>query len=217
RWNHPTQGVLLPQDFMPLAEQTGLIVDIGWWILNEACQQLRTWQLEHPSATASLTMSVNLSARQFVHTALLERVDDALRETGLDPQYLRLDVTEAVVMQNPQLSARLLEELRLREIQICIDDFGTGYTSLRELRQFPISCLKIDRSFVHTLGTAEESAEIVQTIIALGRSMAIDAVAEGVETTDQLDQLRRLGARFAQGYLFSMPLDSKAAGELLRS
>ena len=216
RWNHPTRGVLLPQEFMPLAEQTGLVVDIGWWILGESCRQLRTWQLEHPTSTVDLTMSVNLSAKQFTHTALLDRVDCTLRETGLPPEFLRLDVTEAVVMQNPQLSARLLEELRLRGIQICIDDFGTGYTSLRELRQFPISCLKIDSSFVHTLGTEGESAEIVQTIIALGRSMSIDAVAEGVETTDQLDQLRRLGTRFAQGYLFSMPMDAAATAALFR-
>jgi diguanylate cyclase (GGDEF)-like protein/PAS domain S-box-containing protein len=214
RWNHPSRGVLLPRDFMPLAEQTGLIVDIGWWVLGEACRQLRSWQLQHPTATTKLTMGVNLSAKQFMHTALLDRVDDALRETGLAPEFLRLDVTESVVMHNPQLSAVLLEELRLRGIQICIDDFGTGYTSLRELRQFPISCLKIDRSFVHTLGTHSESAEIVQTIIALGRSMAIDAVAEGVETTDQLDQLRRLGTRFAQGYLFSMPIDARQTAGL---
>jgi diguanylate cyclase (GGDEF)-like protein/PAS domain S-box-containing protein len=214
RWNHPTRGVLLPDEFMPLAEQTGLIVEIGWWVLNEACRQLRTWQLEHPMATTSLTMAVNLSAKQFTHVALLDRVDEALRDHALAPEFLRLDVTEAVVMQNPQLSARLLEELRLRGIQICIDDFGTGYTSLRELRQFPISCLKIDRSFVHTLGTEGESTEIVQTIIALGRSMAIDAVAEGVETTDQLDQLRRLVTRFAQGYLFSMPINARATAGL---
>ncbi|HEX2165825.1 MAG TPA: EAL domain-containing protein [Longimicrobiales bacterium] len=216
RWNHPSRGVLLPQEFMPLAEQTGLIVEIGWWVLGEACRQLRTWQLEHPTSTQLLTISVNVSAKQFLHAALLDRVDEALRESGLSPNLLRLDVTEDVVMQNPQVSARLLEELRLRGIQICIDDFGTGYTSLRELRQFPISCLKIDRSFVHTLGTESESTEIVQTIIAVGRSMAIDAVAEGVETTDQLDQLRRLGTRFAQGYLFSMPMDAKATAGLFR-
>ncbi|HSK20288.1 MAG TPA: EAL domain-containing protein [Longimicrobiales bacterium] len=215
RWNHPTRGVLLPHEFMPLAEQTGLVLEIGWWVLNEACRQLRSWQLERPTATTTLTVSVNLSAKQFVHASLLDHVDEALLDSGLAPEFLRLDVTEAVVMQNPQLSARLLEELRLRGIQICIDDFGTGYTSLRELRQFPISCLKIDRSFVHTLGTESESTEIVQTIIALGRSMAIDAVAEGVETTDQLDQLRRLGTRYAQGYLFSMPVDAQAAAGLL--
>jgi diguanylate cyclase (GGDEF)-like protein/PAS domain S-box-containing protein len=214
RWNHPSRGVLLPQEFMPLAEQTGLILDIGWWVLREACRQLRTWQLEHPVETANLTVSVNLSAKQFVHASLLEHVDHVLSDTGLAPEWLRLDVTESVVMQSPHVSARVLEELRLRGIRICIDDFGTGYTSLRELRQFPISCLKIDRSFVHTLGTEGESSEIVQTILALGRSMAIDAVAEGVETTDQLDQLRRLGTRFAQGYLFSMPINARATAGL---
>ena len=215
RWQHPDRGVLLPPDFLPLAEQTGLTVEIGWWVLREACRQMRTWQLGHPDAAADLTVSINLSTRQFVHPALLGEIDRVLAETGLDAHSLRLDLTEAVVMQNPQLTTRLLAELRERGIRICVDDFGTGYTSLRELRQFPISCLKIDRSFVHALGTGEESAEVVHTIVALGRSMDIDAVAEGVETTAQLDQLRRLGARYAQGYLFSMPLDPGAAAELI--
>ncbi|HEX6132700.1 MAG TPA: EAL domain-containing protein [Longimicrobiales bacterium] len=215
RWEHPERGVLMPDEFMPLAEQTGLTIEIGWWVLREACTQMRAWQLNHPETTHRLTMSVNLSARQFVNPALLGQVDAILRETGLDPRFLRLDLTEAVVMQNPQHAAKLLEELRERGIQICVDDFGTGYTSLRELRQFPISCLKIDRSFVHALGTGEESAEIVRTIIALGRSMDIDAVAEGVETADQLDHLRRLGTRFAQGYLFSMPLDAARTAALI--
>jgi diguanylate cyclase (GGDEF)-like protein/PAS domain S-box-containing protein len=216
RWQHPGRGVLLPQDFMPLAEQTGLIVEIGWWVLREACRQMRTWQLAHPAETGRITMSVNLSAKQFMHPSLLDMVDEILGDTGLAPEYLRLDVTESVVMQNPQLSARLLEELRQRGIHICIDDFGTGYTSLRELRQFPISCLKIDRSFVHALGTDSDGSEVAQTIIALSRSMAIDAVAEGVETTAQLDHLRRLGARYGQGYLFSMPLGAGETAALFR-
>jgi predicted signal transduction protein with EAL and GGDEF domain len=216
RWQHPGRGVLLPQDFMPLAEQTGLIVEIGWWVLREACRQMRTWQLAHPAETGRITMSVNLSAKQFMHPSLLDMVDEILDDTGLAAEYLRLDVTESVVMQNPQLSARLLEELRQRGIHICMDDFGTGYTSLRELRQFPISCLKIDRSFVHALGTDSDGTEVVQTIIALCRSMAIDAVAEGVETTAQLEHLRRLGARYGQGYLFSMPLGAGDTAALFR-
>jgi diguanylate cyclase (GGDEF)-like protein/PAS domain S-box-containing protein len=214
RWTHPERGVLLPRDFMPLAEQTNITVDIGWWVLRQACMQLRDWQRDYPLATPRLTMSVNLSAKQFVHPALLATVDDVLRHTGLDPAYLRLDLTEAVVMQNPQLAARLLGELHLRGIQICIDDFGTGYTSMRELRQFPISSLKIDRSFVSSLGEAQ-SSDVVQTILALGRSMQIDAVAEGVETTDQLDHLRRLGTRYAQGFLFSQPLEARDMSSLL--
>jgi diguanylate cyclase (GGDEF)-like protein/PAS domain S-box-containing protein len=216
RWSHPERGVLLPADFMPLAEQTGLIVEMGWWILREACRQLRAWQLDYPNAAFRLTMGVNLSARQFVDPALVSKIDEILEETGLEPACLRLDLTEAVVMQNADLAARLLHQLRDRGVQICIDDFGTGYTSLRQLRAFPISTLKIDRSFINGLNDASESHEVVQTIIALGRSMAIDAIAEGVETPEQLDQLRRLGTKFAQGFLFSLPLDTTAATALLQ-
>jgi diguanylate cyclase (GGDEF)-like protein/PAS domain S-box-containing protein len=215
RWQHPNHGVLLPSEFMPLAEQTGLIVDIGWWVLRRACRQLRAWQLEYPDATFRLTMSVNLSARQFVQPELIEKIDEILRETGLEPNCLRLDLTEAVVTNNAALAARLLTELRSRGIQICIDDFGSGPASLRTLRELPISTLKIDRSFITALDGSGPSHEVVQTIIALGRSMAIDAVAEGVETPEQLEQLRRLGTRFAQGFLFSLPLDSAATASLL--
>ncbi|HSJ11006.1 MAG TPA: EAL domain-containing protein [Longimicrobiales bacterium] len=215
RWPHPERGILLPADFMPLAEQTGLIVEMGWWVLRESCRQLRAWQLEYPDAAFRLTMSVNLSAKQFVHPELVERIDAILAETQLDPNCLRLDLTEAVVMNNTELAAKLLRQLRDRSIQICIDDFGTGYSSLRQLSQFPISTLKIDRSFISGLGNGGH--EVVQTIIALGRSMAIDAVAEGVETPEQLEQLRRLGTRFAQGFLFSLPLDSTATAAMLEA
>jgi diguanylate cyclase (GGDEF)-like protein/PAS domain S-box-containing protein len=215
RWTHPERGILLPAEFMPLAEQTGLIVEIGWWVLGEACRQLRSWQLEYPDAAFRLTMSVNLSAKQFVHPELVDRIDAILAETGLDPRCLRLDLTEAVVMRNAQLAARLLQDLRDRGIHICIDDFGTGYSSLRQLREFPISTLKIDRSFIGQLDAEGGGRDVVQTIIALGRSMAIEAVAEGVETPEQLEQLRQLGTRFAQGFLFSLPLDSNATTSLL--
>lgn len=216
RWSHPERGILLPAEFMPLAEQTGVIVEMGWWVLREACRQLRAWQLEYPDAAFSLTMSVNISEKQFVHPALVEQIDRILAETELDAHCLRLDLTEAVVMQNAGLAARLLQQLRERGIQICLDDFGTGYSSLQQLREFPISTFKIDRSFIGRLsGDDADGHEIVQTIIALGRSMAIDAVAEGVETPEQLEQLRRLGTRFAQGFLFSLPLDGQAATTLL--
>jgi diguanylate cyclase (GGDEF)-like protein/PAS domain S-box-containing protein len=216
RWSHPERGTLMPADFMPLAEQTGVVVEFGWWVLREACRQLRAWQFAYPNTAFRLTMSVNLSTRQFVHPALVSTIDSILAETGLDPSCLRLDLTEGVVMRNAELAARLLDELRGRGIQICIDDFGTGFTSLRRLREFPISVLKIDPSFVRQLGTDGAGHDVVQTIVALGRSMAIDAIAEGVETPEQLQQLRLIGTRFAQGYLFSLPLDAGDAGALLK-
>ena len=216
RWEHPERGILLPGEFMPLAETTGLIVEIGWWVLREACRQLRSWQLEYPQAAFKLTMSVNLSAKQFVQPNLVQKIDTILEETALDPSSLRLDLTEAVVMQNADLAARMLAQLRDRGIHICLDDFGSGYSSLRELRALPISTLKIDPSFVRDMEGGEgEGHAIVQTIIALGRSMAIDAIAEGVETPEQLALLRNLGTRFAQGFLFSLPLDPDAAKLLI--
>jgi diguanylate cyclase (GGDEF)-like protein/PAS domain S-box-containing protein len=215
RWAHPDRGILLPAEFMPLAEQTGLIVEMGWWVLREACRQLKAWQEEYPDTAVRMTMSVNLSAKEFVHPALVTKLDEILADTQLDPSCLRLDLTEAVFMKNAELAAGLLRKLRQRGVHICIDDFGTGYTSLSRLREFPISTLKIDRSFVHRLESDGAGREVVQSIIALGRSMAIDAVAEGVETPEQLEQLRRLGTRFAQGFLFSLPLDRIAAGALL--
>ena len=215
RWSHPTRGVLMPEDFVPLAEQTGLMVEIGWWVLTEACRQLYAWQLDYPQAAGRLTLSVNLSAKQFVHPQLIDRIDAILEETRLEPQHLQLDLTETIIMRNGDLAARLLTTLRERGIKICIDDFGTGFSSIRQLREFPISTLKIDRSFVRFLSETTGSREIVQSILAIGRSLSLDAVAEGVETPEQLDQLRQLGARFAQGYLFSMPLDARAAGRLL--
>ncbi|MEO5511020.1 MAG: EAL domain-containing protein [Longimicrobiales bacterium] len=215
RWDHPERGILLPGEFMPLAEATGLIVEIGWWVLREACRQLRRWQLEFPKAAIKLTMSVNLSARQFVQPDLVQKIDSILEETGLSPSSLRLDLQEAVVMQNADLAAKLLTQLRDRGIHICLDDFGSGYSSLKDLSSLPISTLKIDGSFVRNMEGTGDGRAIVQTIIALGRSMAIEAIAEGVETPEQLALLRTLGTRFAQGFLFSLPLDSAAAQRLI--
>jgi EAL domain-containing protein (putative c-di-GMP-specific phosphodiesterase class I) len=214
RWDHPERGILLPGEFMPLAEATGLIVEIGWWVLREACRQLRSWQLEN-GAAFQLTMSVNLSAKQFVEPGLVQKIDIILEETGLSPSSLRLDLKEAVVMQNAELAAKLLTQLRERGIQICLDDFGSGYSSLKDLSSLPISGIKIDPSFVRNMEGQGEGRAIVQTIIALGRSMAIEAIAEGVETPEQLAMLRSLGTRFAQGFLFSLPLDSAATQQLI--
>ena len=216
RWQHPERGILLPREFMPLAERTGVIVEIGWWVLREACRQLRAWQDDYPHAAFKLTMSVNLSARQFLHPNLVQKIDAILQETRVPPECLRFDLTEGVVTQNRELAARLMAQLRERGIHICIDDFGTGYSSLAQLRELPISTLKIAPGFVRDLaGAGTSSQAIVQTIIAIGRSMSIEAIAEGVETPEQVAQLRALGTRFAQGFLFSLPVDSARAGELI--
>jgi EAL domain-containing protein (putative c-di-GMP-specific phosphodiesterase class I) len=215
RWAHPERGVLLPGEFIALAESTGLIVEIGWWVLREACRQLRAWQLQYPVSAPRLSMSVNFSARQFLQPNLLEKIDVILEETGVEPGSLRLDLTEAAVGQDPEQAARLLGQLRDRGIEICIDDFGTGYSSLRELQELPISVVKIAPTFVRQLESNSGSRAIVQTIMALGDSMAIEAIAEGVETPEQLDELRALGARFAQGFLFSLPLAAGDAADLL--
>ena len=214
RWTHPERGVLLPGDFIALAERTGLIVDIGWWVLREACAQLRSWQLEYPAKSLRLTMSVNFSARQFLQPNLLQKLDVILAETGLEPGCLRIDLTEGVVTQDTEQTARLLAEIRGRGIHVCIDDFGTGYSSLQELKELPISGVKIAPNFVRQL-EHEGSRAVVQTIMALGDSMPIEAIAEGVETPEELQRLRALGARFAQGFLFSLPLDPAAARALI--
>jgi diguanylate cyclase (GGDEF)-like protein len=215
RWNHPEKGLLAPAEFMPIAEKTGLVIDLGWYVLREACRQLREWQLQYIADAADLSISVNLSRRQFVHPALLDAIDRILSETGLAPERLRLEVSENVVMQNADHATRLLGRLRERGVQICLDDFGTGYSSMRKLREFPISVLKIDSSFVRQMVDDEHSSEVVETIIALGRSLSIESIAEGVETPEQLERLRALGATFAQGYLFSLPLDAREMGGVL--
>ncbi|HEX6306671.1 MAG TPA: EAL domain-containing protein, partial [Longimicrobiales bacterium] len=160
---------------------------------------------------------VNLSARQFVQPDLLRRIDEILAETRLDPSCLRLELTESAVNYEPDLARGVLRALHERGIQICLDDFGTGYSSLQQLKQLPLSNVKVDRSFVRGLGTNAESLGMVQTIIALGRSLAVDTIAEGVETPEELDELRALGMKFAQGYLFSTPLSAENAELLLSS
>ncbi|MGH7444797.1 MAG: putative bifunctional diguanylate cyclase/phosphodiesterase [Longimicrobiales bacterium] len=215
RWTHPKRGTLLPGEFIAVAEQTGAIIDIGWYVLREACRQLQTWRERYPRSTVRLTMSVNLSARQFVQPDLLRRIDQILDETGLDPACLRLELTESAVTFAPDVAREVLGELRNRGIQICLDDFGTGYSSLQQLKQLPLSNVKVDRSFVRDLGTNIESQGMVQTIVALGNSLCVDTIAEGVETPEELDELRALGMKFAQGYLFSIPLAPELAEQLL--
>jgi diguanylate cyclase (GGDEF)-like protein/PAS domain S-box-containing protein len=217
RWRHPQRGLLLPEEFIEMAEQTGLIVPIGWSVMREACRQMSAWLDVLPRPNSDLTLGINLSARQFQQPDLVPRIQEILEETRLNPVHLRLELTEQVVMGDPDLAAAMLGELQERGVRISIDDFGTGYSSIRHLQRLPVSALKIDRSFIAGLTGDGDSAlrGVVQTIVALSESLAIDAIAEGVETLEQLQELRTLGARYAQGFLFSEPMEAEAATQLM--
>jgi diguanylate cyclase (GGDEF)-like protein/PAS domain S-box-containing protein len=214
RWRHPERGLVGPSDFIPVAEETGLIVPLGLWVLNEACQQMREWQ-RLGLADESVTMSVNLSSRQFSQADLIERISSALRESGLKAGNLKLEITESMVMENIDTAIDMLMQLRGLGVGLSIDDFGTGYSSLSYLHRFPIDTLKIDRSFVTQMTDNSENAEIVRTIVTLARSLDMAVVAEGVETADQLRRLGDLGCDYGQGYLFSRPVGAGQAAELL--
>ena len=206
RWQNPRCGLLQPADFIPLAEETGLIVPIGWWVLEEACRQAVAWQQRYPAAVG-LSISVNLSGAQFVQPDLLAQVDRVLARTGLPAHCLILEITESVVIQNAEVVMASMRALRERGIQLCIDDFGTGYSSLNYLRAFPIDTLKIDRTFIAQIGSAGGgNAGLIETIVALSRNLGMQAVAEGVETMEQLELVRGMGSQFAQGFFFAAAL-----------
>jgi diguanylate cyclase (GGDEF)-like protein len=207
RWNHPERGFINPSDFIPLAEETGLIVPIGQWILKRSCQQLAKWQWQS-SANRNLFMSVNLSSKQVAQPDLVTTISDVLSETNVEAKHLKLEITESAVMDNADRAVRLLKELKALGVQLSIDDFGTGYSSLGYLHRFPVNTLKIDRSFVGRIGEAAENIEIVRTIISLADNMGMEVVAEGIETLSQLTQLRKLNCMYGQGYLFSRPVDA---------
>ncbi|WP_029457287.1 sensor domain-containing protein [Solidesulfovibrio alcoholivorans] len=214
RWDHPTRGLVPPVQFIPLAEETGLILPLGRFVIAEACRQLRDWQRDYPFARG-LSVSVNVSCRQFVKDGLVEHVAQVLAETGLPPDCLKLEITESVLMHDARHTAKELSRLKALGVKIAIDDFGTGYSSLSYLRQLPIDHLKIDRSFISGADCDGESQEIVKSIISLARSLGLTVIAEGVEREDQLDRLRQCACDKAQGFMFSRPLDKDAAGRLL--
>jgi len=213
RWNHPRRGLVSPADFIPVAEETGLIVPIGEWVLTEACAHVREWQINSPSHRA-LSLSVNLSARQVAQPDLLERIKEALETSKLSPHCLKLEITESVVMENAEAAALMFKQLRSLGVQLSIDDFGTGYSSLSYLHRFPLNYLKIDRSFVMRLTTDNDNA-IVRTISTLARNLGMEVIAEGIETEEQYQQLKMLGCEFGQGYLFSRPVDNESVAYLL--
>ena len=205
RWEHPRRGLVSPAQFIPIAEETGLIVPIGAWVLREACRQTRAWQDRCPTE-APLVVGVNLSARQFQEPGLVAHVAATLRDTDLDATSLKLEITESVIMRDADSTVTTLRELKALGVGLAIDDFGTGYSSLSYLKRFPIDTLKIDRSFVDGLGREANDTAIVQSVVALARSLNLAVVGEGIETPEQLAQLRSLGCGRGQGFYFSRPL-----------
>ncbi len=238
-WNHPSRGLVSPVEFIPVAEETGLIIPIGQWVLNEACRQMATWQrrsqhsAEAPPLNefSALTISVNLSGKQFSQAELLPQIQQALQETGLQASALKLEITESMITENAKSDREKLLQLRALGTQLHIDDFGTGYSSLSRLQSFPIDALKIDRTFVSQMSSdtsnsdeadcsipaGREAAAIVRAIVTLAHSLGLDVVAEGVESAEQVAQLQQLGCEYAQGFFFSRPVNSKAAAALIAS
>jgi diguanylate cyclase (GGDEF)-like protein len=216
RWQHPTRGLIPPLDFIPLAEKTGFIVPLGDWILREACRRLRTWDAALPEAN-DVSISVNISSLQADETSLIDQIAEALRESGLEPRRLVLELTEGIAVANPPAITTLLMRLRAIGVRISIDDFGTGYSSLAYLRQFPIDTLKIDRSFVRGMASNKDTAEIVAGVMNLSKQLGLHVVAEGIEHEEQCGRLRALKCDAGQGTLFGSPLDADAAAALLKT
>lgn len=216
RWNHPKRGMISPADFIPVAEETGLIVPITLWMLKESCRRLKNWQLEYPQFRHSF-ISVNLSGKHFAEENLPEQINQILLSTLLDPACLKLEITESAVMENPEDVVITLGRLKALGVQLSIDDFGTGYSSLSYLHRFPIDTLKIDRSFVMAMERSTENREIIRTIVSLAKTLGMRVIAEGIETVEQLHQLRVLGCLYGQGYLFSRPVPPDEAARFFQS
>jgi diguanylate cyclase (GGDEF)-like protein len=214
RWNHPVRGLVLPAKFIPVAEDTGVIVPIGTWVLHEACRQLRRWDEEFPAAR-DLVVNVNLSARQCTHPDLLQEVRRILDDTGVAPSRLKLEITEGVVLEHSEVVGNVLRELRTLGVQLGLDDFGMGYSALSYLQNFPFQTIKIDRAFVSDMESGSNT-EIIRAIVTLAEGLAMDVTAEGIETADQVNRLQGLSCEFGQGYYFDKPLTSEHARTILR-
>lgn len=214
RWQHQRDGLTYPDKFISIAEDSGLILQLGHWVLDEACRQMSIWLKEY-SCAEPFTMSVNLSVKQLIQTELVEQIRNTLTKYQLDPRMLKLEITESAVLETSDRSTMILRELQQMGIELVTDDFGTGYSSLRYLQNFPIGSLKIDRLFVTGMSASGGNLGIVRAIIAMAKSLHINAIAEGVETVEQLTLLQSLGCGYGQGHLFSPPVDGTAAGSIL--
>ncbi|MBV9214696.1 MAG: EAL domain-containing protein [Acidobacteria bacterium] len=210
RWLHPERGLIPPEEFIPVAEENGLIMKLGQMVIDQSCRQLCDWRSKI-GAASDLVMSVNLSSKEFLQLDLAEKIAAKLRETGLDPRSLKLEITESHIMENTELAVAILGKLQELGIDICLDDFGTGYSSLSYLHRLPVHYLKIDRSFIRRMVQSEEHREIVNTIVRLAQNLKMKVVAEGIENTDQLIELSKLNCEYGQGYYFSKPLSAREA------
>jgi diguanylate cyclase (GGDEF)-like protein/PAS domain S-box-containing protein len=214
RWRHPVWGLVPPDQFIQVAEETGLILPIGRLVLSEACEKLHAWQREHPH-NPPLAINVNLSRRQLLQADLIEQVRSILERTELPPESLRLEITESAILENPDTAVEFLKHLKSLDIGLCVDDFGTGYSSLSSLQQFPVNILKIDRSFIRGMGPEGEKDEIVRAVVGLAHSLHMEVVAEGVETEGQLARLKAMDCDYGQGYLLCHALDAQEIERLL--
>jgi EAL domain-containing protein (putative c-di-GMP-specific phosphodiesterase class I) len=215
RWQHPTRGLLLPQEFIGLAEDSGLILPLGIWVLNEACRQMTQWHARRSESgydNARMNVSVNVSALQLADPGFPDHVARAIEASGIDPDRLWLEITESTLMRDADEAVTVLQAVRDLGLHIEIDDFGTGYSSLSYLQRFPVESLKIDRSFVADVDQRSDNAAIVRAIIGMGDSLGLPIIAEGVERRAEVDKLRSLGCHLAQGYLFGRPLPARSLG-----
>jgi EAL domain-containing protein (putative c-di-GMP-specific phosphodiesterase class I) len=214
RWRHPERGLIQPADFIPLAEESGLIVLIGEWVLRQACRQARAWQ---DQGLPPVRVAVNVSALQFPRLDLVDTVQRALTDADLNARYLEIELTESAVMTHPEESVEILERLSRMGVIVSVDDFGTGYSSISYLRRFPIDKLKIDRTFISNLMSSAEDASIVRAIISLAHGLRLKVIAEGVETAEQVAFLQKLGCDQYQGFYFSQPLIATELEAMLRA
>jgi EAL domain-containing protein (putative c-di-GMP-specific phosphodiesterase class I) len=209
RWNHPKRGLIPPREFIPIAEESDLIILLGRWVLQESCRQMAEWHKKFPSVPP-ITINVNVSSRQLRDSGLVEDVQFALAESGLNAESLSIEITESSLIENIEQTITTLNRLKAMNVRLEIDDFGAGYSSLSYLRRLPFDTLKIDRSFIRELSAGSDGLDIVKAIVEMAHSLRLRVIAEGVETEEQLSQLRELGCKYVQGFLFSKPLDTKA-------